>query len=131
MVKNVQLAVSLLVIFLLVVNSFYGQNSDSLTLSVKFKLTGDLIANGVGDNKITLYGTYNGLSGSTLITGVDSGSSDNTIPIAEPYIDRLITTKQRGKLTARNLATLQSYGNIIVSVDSDIYINSSKFYYDK
>jgi len=52
---------------------------------------------------------------------VDSGSSDNTVPIAEPYIDRLITTKVRGKLTARNLATAHSYGNIIVSVDSDSY----------
>ncbi len=52
---------------------------------------------------------------------VDSGSSDNTVPIAESYIDRLITTKQRGKLTARNLATLQSNGNIIVSVDADTY----------
>ncbi|KKQ40882.1 MAG: Fibronectin, type III domain protein [Candidatus Magasanikbacteria bacterium GW2011_GWA2_37_8] len=51
-------------------------NAGAKLLSVKFKLTGDLIANGVGDNKITLYGTYNGLSGSTLITGVDSGSSD-------------------------------------------------------
>lgn len=52
---------------------------------------------------------------------VDSGSTDNTVPIAEPYIDKIITTKVRGKLTARNLATLQSNGNIIVSVDSDSY----------
>ncbi len=52
---------------------------------------------------------------------VDSGSTDNTVPIAEPYIDRLITTTKRGKLTARNLATLQSNGNIIISVDSDSY----------
>jgi len=52
---------------------------------------------------------------------VDSGSTDNTVPIAESYIDRLITTKIRGKLTARNLATTHSRGNIIVSVDSDSY----------
>ncbi len=52
---------------------------------------------------------------------VDSGSIDNTVPIAEPYVDRIITTKTRGKLTARNLATSHSQGNIIVSVDSDTY----------
>jgi len=52
---------------------------------------------------------------------VDSGSTDNTIPIAENYIDNIITTKVRGKLTARNLATAHSRGNIIVSVDSDCY----------
>ena len=52
---------------------------------------------------------------------VDSGSTDNTVPIAESYVDRLITTKIRGKLTARNLATTHSRGNIIVSVDSDSY----------
>lgn len=51
-------------------------NVGTKLLSVKLKLTGDLIANGVGDNKITLYGTYNGLSGSKTLTGVDSGSSD-------------------------------------------------------
>jgi len=52
---------------------------------------------------------------------VDSGSTDNTVPIAESYVDRIITTKVRGKLTARNLATLHSRGNIIVSVDADTY----------
>ena len=51
---------------------------------------------------------------------VDSGSTDNTVPIAEPYINRIIQTK-RGKLTARNVGTLHSRGNIIVSVDSDSY----------
>lgn len=55
---------------------------------------------------------------------VDSGSTDNTVNIAENYVDRIITTKVRGKLTARNLATLQSRGNIIVSVDSDSYYPS-------
>lgn len=52
---------------------------------------------------------------------VDSNSSDNTVNIAEPYVDKIITTTKRGKLTARNLATSQSNGNIIVSVDSDTY----------
>lgn len=52
---------------------------------------------------------------------VDSGSTDNTVNIAESYVDRIITTTKRGKLIARNIATLQSKGNIIVSVDSDSY----------
>ncbi len=52
---------------------------------------------------------------------IDSGSTDNTVPLAESYVDKVIQTKTRGKLTARNLATLQSNGNIIVSVDSDCY----------
>lgn len=55
---------------------------------------------------------------------VDSGSTDNTVPIAESYVDRLITTKIRGKLTARNLATAHSRGNIIVAADSDSYYPS-------
>lgn len=50
---------------------------------------------------------------------VDSGSTDNTVKIAEPYVDRIITTTKRGKLTARNLAIDQAKGNIIASVDSD------------
>lgn len=52
---------------------------------------------------------------------IDSNSTDNTVPIAENYVDRLIQTNKRGKLTARNLATLESKGNIVVSVDSDTY----------
>lgn len=52
---------------------------------------------------------------------VDSGSTDNTVTIAEQYIDKIITTTVRGKLTARNLAIDQAKGNIIVSVDSDSY----------
>lgn len=52
---------------------------------------------------------------------VDSGSTDNTVPIAEPYVDRIITTTVRGKLTARNLAIDQAKGNIVVNVDSDSY----------
>ncbi len=55
---------------------------------------------------------------------VDSGSRDNTVKIAEPYVDKIITTEKRGKLTARNLAIDQAKGNIIVSVDSDSYYGS-------
>lgn len=52
---------------------------------------------------------------------VDSGSIDNTVKIAEPYVDRIITTTKRGKLTARNIAIDQAKGNIIVSADADSY----------
>jgi len=52
---------------------------------------------------------------------VDSGSDDNTVPIAEPYVDKIIKVPIRGKLTARNIAIGQAKGNIIVSVDSDTY----------
>lgn len=60
---------------------------------------------------------------------VDSGSTDDTVKMAEPYVDRIITTTKRGKLTARNLAICQAKGNVIVSVDSDtiypyFYMNS-------
>jgi glycosyltransferase involved in cell wall biosynthesis len=54
---------------------------------------------------------------------VDSGSADNTVAIAEQYVDKIITTTVRGKLTARNLAIDQAKGNIIVNVDSDSYYN--------
>lgn len=50
----------------------------------------------------------------------DSCSTDGTVDIAAPYVDRVIITS-RGKLTARNEATDQSNGNIIVSVDADTY----------
>jgi glycosyltransferase involved in cell wall biosynthesis len=50
---------------------------------------------------------------------VDSGSTDDTVKIAEPYVDKIITTTKRGKLTARNLAIDRANGNIIASVDSD------------
>lgn len=63
---------------------------------------------------------------------VDSGSSDNTVELAKKYLslsddsnnsignnrDKLIIT-ERGKLTARNIGTYMSAGNIIVSVDAD------------
>lgn len=50
---------------------------------------------------------------------VDSGSTDDTVALAEPYVDNIIITDIRGKLTARNLAMEYASGNIIVSVDSD------------
>lgn len=52
---------------------------------------------------------------------IDSGSRDNTVKIAEPYVDKIITTTKRGKLTARNLAIHHAEGNVIISVDSDSY----------
>lgn len=51
----------------------------------------------------------------------DSMSTDNTVKLAEPYVDKIITTTKRGKLTARNLAIDQAKGNIIVNTDSDCY----------
>jgi len=50
---------------------------------------------------------------------IDSGSSDNTVPIAENFLDNIIRVDIRGKLTARNIATNEAKGNIIVSVDAD------------
>lgn len=52
---------------------------------------------------------------------IDSGSTDNTLAIGSPYVDKVITTTQQGKLTARNIATMEAQGDIIVSVDSDTY----------
>lgn len=49
---------------------------------------------------------------------VDSGSTDNTVKLAEPYVDKVFNSP-RGKLTSRNIGTDISTGNIIVSVDSD------------
>jgi len=53
---------------------------------------------------------------------VDSGSEDRTVELARPYVDKIIYAP-KGKLTARNLATDQANGNIIVSVDADCYYN--------
>jgi glycosyltransferase involved in cell wall biosynthesis len=50
---------------------------------------------------------------------VDSGSTDDTVKIAEPYVNKIITTTKRGKLTALNLAIDQAEGNMIVSTDAD------------
>lgn len=49
---------------------------------------------------------------------VDSQSTDNTVEIAKPYVDKIIIAP-KGKLTSRLIATNHSKGNIIVSVDSD------------
>lgn len=51
---------------------------------------------------------------------VDSQSTDKTVELAEPYVDKIIRAP-KGKLTARNIATDQAKGNIIVSTDSDSY----------
>jgi glycosyltransferase involved in cell wall biosynthesis len=51
---------------------------------------------------------------------VDSYSSDKTIEIAKRYANRIIYAP-RGKLTARDLAIKNSNGEIIVSVDADVF----------
>lgn len=51
---------------------------------------------------------------------VDSQSTDKTIQIARPYVDKIIMSP-RGKLTARNIAIDSANGNIIVSVDADTF----------
>lgn len=51
---------------------------------------------------------------------VDSCSKDRTVELAKPFVDKIVTAP-RGKLTARNLATKEAKGNIIVSTDSDSY----------
>jgi len=51
---------------------------------------------------------------------VDSSSTDDTVTLAKPYVDRVLIVP-RGKLTARNIATNEAKGNIIVSTDSDSY----------
>lgn len=51
---------------------------------------------------------------------VDSNSTDKTLEIAKQYVNKIIMSP-RGKLTARNIATNLSNGNIIVSVDADTY----------
>lgn len=50
----------------------------------------------------------------------DSQSTDKTVEIAEPYVDKIILSP-RGKLTARNIAIDSANGNIIVSVDADTF----------
>jgi glycosyltransferase involved in cell wall biosynthesis len=52
---------------------------------------------------------------------VDSGSTDDTVKIADPYVDKIINVPTRGKLTARNTAIYQARGNIVVSADADSY----------
>jgi glycosyltransferase involved in cell wall biosynthesis len=51
---------------------------------------------------------------------VDSQSTDKTVQIAKPYIDKIILSP-RGKLTARDMAINSASGNIIVSVDADTF----------
>ena len=50
----------------------------------------------------------------------DSCSTDNTIELAETYVDSIIITP-RGKLTSRNVATDEAKGNLIVNVDADTF----------
>lgn len=51
----------------------------------------------------------------------NNNSTDNSVPIAENYVDKIINVTQRGKLYARNQGIKASLGNIIVAADADIY----------
>jgi glycosyltransferase involved in cell wall biosynthesis len=51
---------------------------------------------------------------------IDSGSTDNTVNFAKPYINKIVQSP-KGKLTARNLAADYAKGNIIVAIDTDTY----------
>jgi glycosyltransferase involved in cell wall biosynthesis len=52
---------------------------------------------------------------------VNNNSTDNSVKIAEPYVDKIINESRKGKLYARNTGILQSTGNLIVAVDADVY----------
>jgi len=51
----------------------------------------------------------------------NNNSTDNSVPIAENYVDKIINVTQKGKLYARNQGILNASGNIIVAADADIY----------
>lgn len=51
----------------------------------------------------------------------NNNSTDNSVPIAENYVDKIINVTQKGKLYARNKGIKESSGNIIVAADADIY----------
>ena len=51
----------------------------------------------------------------------NNNSTDNSVPIAENYVDKVINVTQKGKLYARNQGISVAKGNIIVAADSDIY----------
>jgi glycosyltransferase involved in cell wall biosynthesis len=77
--------------------------------------------------------TLTSLRGQSIITEypeyfelivVDNGSTDNTVSIAEKYVDKVIIENRKGKLNARNRGIKESSGNIIVATDADIYFQS-------
>lgn len=51
---------------------------------------------------------------------VDSHSDDRTVEVASPYVDRVIMAPL-GKLTARNIAAMETDADIIVVTDADSY----------
>lgn len=51
----------------------------------------------------------------------NNNSTDNSVPIAEPYIDKLINVTQKGKLYTRSQGISIAKGNIIVAADADVY----------
>lgn len=52
---------------------------------------------------------------------VNNNSTDNSLKLAEPYVDNIINVTTRGKLYARNQGIKQSNSNIIVAADADVY----------
>jgi glycosyltransferase involved in cell wall biosynthesis len=55
----------------------------------------------------------------------NNNSTDNSVAIAENYVDKVINVNQKGKLYARNEGINAASGNIIVAADADIYFPSS------
>ena len=51
---------------------------------------------------------------------VDSKSSDKTVEVARPLVDRIIKAP-KGKLSAKDLGIRASRGDVVVSVDADMY----------
>jgi len=50
---------------------------------------------------------------------VDSGSSDRTVKVAKPLVDRVIKAP-KGKLNAKDIGIRAARGDIVVSVDADL-----------
>ena len=63
-------------------------------------------------------------AGNYEIILADSGSIDNTLQLASQYCDRILNVP-KGKLTARNIGTQYTEGDIIVSVDADSEYHSN------
>ena len=51
----------------------------------------------------------------------NNNSTDNSVNIAENYVDRVLNITQKGKLYARDQGIKQAKGNLIVAADADIY----------
>ncbi len=51
----------------------------------------------------------------------NNNSTDNSVTIAEPYVDKIINVTQKGKLYTLNQGIEEAAGNIIVAADADCY----------